>query len=380
MYRYEEKLRHFLKEHRQELVDLMITICQIPAPSNHEEKRAAFCKEWLEKQGAKNVTIDKALNVVYPINCEGSDEIAAVMAHSDTVFPDMEPMPLRIEDGKIFSPGIGDDTANVAIMLMIVKFILENRLIPKGAVMFVVDAGEEGLGNLKGCRQIMEDYAGRIKEVLALDGTFTSMVTGAVGSMRYRVEILTEGGHSYGHFGNRNAIHLLASMIDTLYNMKVPQGGRTTYNVGTISGGTSVNTIAQKATMLYEYRSDSKACIDQMEKMFYSVIEAYRNMGVEIDVTVMGKRPCMGDLDPQAQKALEDRFVPIMTAYNGGITPKAGSCSTDCNIPFSMGVPSICFGGYRGRGAHTREEYVVLESLIPGLKIVGASVLSYFQP
>ena len=250
MYRYEEKLRRFLKEHRQELVDLMITICQIPAPSNHEEKRAAFCKEWLEKQGAKNVTIDKALNVVYPINCEGSDEIVAVMAHSDTVFPDMEPMPLRIEDGKIFSPGIGDDTANVAIMLMIVKFILENRLIPKGAVMFVVDAGEEGLGNLKGCRQIMEDYAGRIKEVLALDGTFTSMVTGAVGSMRYRVEILTEGGHSYGHFGNRNAIHLLASMIDTLYNMKVPQGGRTTYNVGTIEGGTSVNAIAQQASML----------------------------------------------------------------------------------------------------------------------------------
>ena len=89
------------------------------------KKRAAFCKEWLEKQGAKNVTIDKALNVVYPINCEGSDEIVAVMAHSDTVFPDMEPMPLRIEDGKIFSPGIGDDTANVAIMLMIVKFILK---------------------------------------------------------------------------------------------------------------------------------------------------------------------------------------------------------------------------------------------------------------
>ena len=115
MYRYEEKLRRFLKEHRQELVDLMIAICQIPAPSNHEEKRAAFCKEWLEKQGAKNVTIDKALNVVYPINCEGSDEIVAVMAHSDTVFPDTEPMPLLIEDGKILSPGIGDDTANVAI-------------------------------------------------------------------------------------------------------------------------------------------------------------------------------------------------------------------------------------------------------------------------
>ena len=197
MYRYEEKLRKFFEQNHQELVDLMVTICQIPAPSNQEEKRAAFCKQWLEKIGAKNVTIDKALNVIYPMNCEGSNEIVAVMAHSDTVFPDLEPMPLRIEEGKIFSPGIGDDTANVAIMLMVVKFILENHLTPKGAMMFVVDSGEEGLGNLKGCRQIMEDYAGRIKEVIALDGTYTSMVTGAVGSMRYRVEVLTEGGHSY---------------------------------------------------------------------------------------------------------------------------------------------------------------------------------------
>lgn len=137
MYRYEEKLRKFFKAHQQELVDLMITICQIPAPSGKEEKRAAFCKEWLEKQGAKNVTVDRALNVICPMGCEGSDEIVAIMAHSDTVFPDMEPMPLRIEDGKIFPPGIGDDTANVAIMLMIVKFILEKPMSPKGAVMFV---------------------------------------------------------------------------------------------------------------------------------------------------------------------------------------------------------------------------------------------------
>ena len=131
--------------------------------------------------------------------------------------------------------------------------------------------------------------------------------------------------------------------------------------------------------MLYEYRSDSKVCIDKMEKMFYSLIDAYRNMGVEIDVRVLGKRPCMGEVDPQAQTALEKRFASIMKAYNGGIEPTAGSGSTDCNIPFSMGIPSICFGGYKGRGAHTREEFIELDSLIPGLKIVAASVLSYFQ-
>ncbi len=365
----------------EETVSLLKTLCQIPAPSNHEELRAQWIKNWLDALGAQGVYIDSALNVVYPFQCDGRDDIVVFMAHTDTVFPDMKPMPMKEEDGKLHCPGVGDDTANVAVLLTIVKYILEKNLHAAQGFMFVFNSGEEGLGNLKGCRQLMEDYKGRISALISLDGSYTGYVNKSVGSHRYQVEVRTEGGHSYGAFGNRNAIAVLSSMITALYSVKVPVDGdsRTTYNVGTISGGTSVNTIAQKATMLYEYRSDSKACIDQMEKMFYSVIEAYRNMGVEIDVTVMGKRPCMGDLDPQAQKALEDRFVPIMMAYNGGITPKAGSGSTDCNIPFSMGVPSICFGGYRGRGAHTREEYVVLESLIPGLKIVGASVLSYFQ-
>ena len=379
MYRYEEKLRKFFEQNHQELVDLMVTICQIPAPSNQEEKRAAFCKQWLEKIGAKNVTIDKALNVVYPMNCEGSNEIVAVMAHSDTVFPDLEPMPLRIEEGKIFSPGIGDDTANVAIMLMVVKFILENHLTPKGAMMFVVDSGEEGLGNLKGCRQIMEDYAGRIKEVIALDGTYTSMVTGAVGSMRYRVEVLTEGGHSYGHFGNRNAIHLLSSVIGTLYDMKVPEGGRTTYNVGTIEGGTSVNTIAQQASMLYEFRSDCKESLEIMDRFFQSVVESYRAMGITVNVELLGLRPCTGKVDPKKQENLIERCRKVMTYYTKETQIGTSAASTDCNIPLSLGIPAVCFGGYVGHKGHTRQEFVELDSLRTGPLVVGTVLTGYFQ-
>jgi len=363
-----------------ETVQLLKTLCQIPAPSNHEELRAKWIKDWLDALGAEGVYIDDALNVVYPFDCEGKDDIIVFMAHTDTVFPDMEPMPMFEEGGRLHCPGVGDDTANVAILLTVIKYILEKKLSSTQGFMFVLNSGEEGLGNLKGCRKIMEDYAGRVAAVISLDGSYTGYVNKSVGSHRYQVEVRTEGGHSYGSFGNRNAIAVLSSMITALYSVKVPVDGdsKTTYNVGAISGGTSVNTIAQQASMLYEYRSDSRVCIDKMEKMFYSVVEAYRNMGVEVDVTVMGKRPCMGDVDPAAQKALEDRFASIMTAYNGGIVPKGGSASTDCNIPFSVGVPSICFGGYKGRGAHTREEYVELESMVPGLKVVGASVLSYF--
>lgn len=364
-----------------ETVVLLKELCKIPAPSNHEEKRAAWIKSWLENIGAQGVYIDEALNVVYPVSCENRNDIVVFMAHTDTVFPDMEPMPMKEEDGRLYCPGVGDDTANVAVLLTTVKYVIENKLTPSCGMLFVFNSGEEGLGNLKGCRQLMKDFEGRVASVVSLDGGMTHYCNKSVGSHRYRVEVRTEGGHSYGSFGNRNAIAVMSSLITALYSVKVPQDGdsRTTYNVGAISGGTSVNTIAQQVSMLYEYRSDSKVCIDRMEKMFYSLIDAYRNMGVEIDIEVMGKRPCMGEVDPQAQAELEKRFSSIMKAYNGGVEPAAGSGSTDCNIPFSMGIPSICFGGYNGKGAHTRGESIELESLVPGLKIVAASVLSYFK-
>lgn len=366
-----------------ETLALLRELCKIPAPSSHEEKRAAWIKSWLENLGAQGIYIDGALNVVYPVGCENRDDIVVFMAHTDTVFPDTEPMPMpmREEDGKLFCPGVGDDTANVALLLTVVKYIIEKKLTPDCGILFAFNAGEEGLGNLKGCRRLMEDYEGRVASVISLDGGMSGYCNKSVGSHRYRVEIRTEGGHSYSSFGNRNAIAVMSSLITALYSVKVPCDGdsKTTYNVGAISGGTSVNAIAQQVFALYEYRSDSRVCLDQMEKMFYSLIDAYRNMGVEIDVEVLGRRPCMGEVDPRAQAKLEQRFSSIMEAYNGGIKPAGVSGSTDCNIPFSMGIPSICFGGYKGSGAHTREEFIETDSLLPGLKIVAASVLSFFH-
>ena len=149
----------------QESYDLLLELARIPAPSNHEEKRAEFCKAWLEKQGAEGVYIDEALNVVYPVGCEGEKPIAVFMAHSDVVFPDTDPLPLKVEDGRIYCPGIGDDTADVAALLMAAKYIARNRLRPKEyGVLLVVNSGEEGLGNLKGVRKIVADYGSRIRE------------------------------------------------------------------------------------------------------------------------------------------------------------------------------------------------------------------------
>lgn len=375
-----KKYDSYITEHYEELVSLIKELCAIPAPSHHEEKRAEFCKAWLEAAGARGVSIDRALNVVCPVNLTDDNEIVVFMAHTDTVFPDREPMPLREEGDKLCCPGVGDDTANLACLLLTARYLIQSGKNPSCGILFVANSCEEGLGNLKGCRQLMEDYKGRVKEVISIDGGLGGIMNKAVGSHRYRIWVKTEGGHSYGAFGNRNAIHLLSSLIASLYTVKVPQNGdsKTTYNVGAISGGTSVNTIAQYAEMLYEYRSDDRECLKKMERMLEKMLDAYRATGIEIGCELLGERPCMGDVDPLSQKDLENRAAAAMERAVGE-KPFFHSGSTDCNIPFSLGIPAVCFGAYRGAGAHTREEYIYPESLKTGMSLLLDFIGSYFK-
>ena len=257
------------------------------------------------------------------------------------------------------------------------KFFIEEKILPENGIMFVCDACEEGLGNLKGSKHIMAKYGNRVQEFVSFDGTARGMCTGAVGSKRYEVEILTEGGHSYGAFGNRNAIAYMASLINTLYNIKVPTRGKTTFNVGTISGGTSVNTIAQQASMLYEFRSNDQQDLAEMEHHFNSAIEYYRTKGITVNVNLVGDRPCASPIDPEKHQVLIDRALEaVKTHYN--IDAKTGYGSTDCNTPLSMGIPSLSVGGYIGSHAHTREEYLLIDSLHPGLKVIFDLVLHHF--
>ncbi len=367
----------YMEEHRQEAYDLLVELAQIPAPSNHEEKRAEFCRSWLEQQGCKGVYVDEALNVIWPVGCTDSNDLVVYMAHSDVVFPDTDPLPLREEDGKLFCPGIGDDTACAVSLMMTAKYIAQTGLRPKQTgLLLVINSGEEGLGNLKGSRKIMEDFGSRVVEFVTFDGFAHKIVNVPVGSKRYRVEVATEGGHSYHAFGNRNAIAYLASLINTLYAIKVPTRGKTTFNVGTISGGTSVNTIAQNAEMLYEFRSDDREDLAEMETHFKAAVEFYRAKGIDVTVTQVGDRPCMGEIDPAREQALMERGARAIRNYYGyDVTYSSGS--TDCNIPMAMGIPSICVGTVVGGKAHTRGEYVEIESLLPGLKVTAEMILHH---
>ena len=244
-----------------EAAQIVRDLCKLPAPSHHEELRAEYCKNWFENNGFENVVIDEALNVIAPVNVSADNEVSVLMAHTDTVFPDTEPMPFVEKEGFMYSPGVTDDTANLAVLMVCAREFKKSWKSADGSgLLFVANSCEEGLGNLKGCRKIVETYGKRMRELVSLDSSMFGYFTDkAVGSHRYKVQLRTEGGHSFSRFGNRNAIHHLASLITMLYTVKVPVEGdsKTTYNVGTISGGTSVNTIAQDAEMLYEYRSDN---------------------------------------------------------------------------------------------------------------------------
>ena len=373
-----QSIHDFLTAHQEEHLNLLLTLAQIPAPSGHEKKRAEFCKNWLEAQGAEGVYIDDVLNVIYPIGVTEDNPLVIFAAHSDVVFPDTDPLPLKIQDGMICCPGIGDDTACVAALLMAAKYIAQNQLQPKNCgVLLVVNSCEEGLGNLKGTKKLFADFGHRVQEFVTFDGQSFRGVNIAVGSRRFRIEITTEGGHSYGAFGNRNAIACLASLIDTLYAIDVPPMGKTTYNVGTISGGTSVNTIAQQAEMLYEFRSDCRESLAIMQKHLDNAIEAVRAKGICITVTAVGDRPCSGAVDEIMMAALMERAAEL-TRHHHGCDISFGSGSTDCNVPLSMGIPAICVGCYEGAGSHTREEYVKIDSLLPGMKFACDMILYHF--
>ncbi len=365
----ENGIKTYIAENREQMLTTLKELCAIPAPSHFEHKRAEYCKNWLEKAGAQGVYIDDALNTVFPLNCKESNEITVFAAHTDTVFPDMEPMPYMDDGEKIHCPGVADDTASVVVLMTMAKYFIEKKLVPQKGILFVCNSCEEGLGNLKGTRQIFQDYAGRIQQFITFESELNLVRDQCVGSHRYEVEVLTEGGHSFGRFGNENAIAELAKIIIEIYKIEVPkkEGTCTTYNVGAISGGTSVNTIAQNARMLCEYRSDDRECLAIMQEKYEAIFAAANTEKVQVNVTKVGDRPC-SNIDRSKIDALKSIVVPLIEEVVGEKVEYTSS-STDCNIPLSLGVPALCVGVSTQSGAHTREEWVEKASLIPGLEI-----------
>lgn len=358
----EEKFEELLKLHRD--------LCLIPAPSHYEDERAKYILKYLKDCGVDNAYIDEAKNVICQLG-KPSDKIVVFMAHTDTVFPMDTPLNYVDDGEKIHCPGAGDDTGSLAGMLTCVKYMAENGVVPEKTLMFVANSCEEGLGNLKGCRQIFKDYGDKIEYLYSFDSKPFGVTNKSVGSHRYKVTAVTEGGHSFGCFGKRNAISVLAEIINEIYRIEVPKSGdsRTTYNVGIIEGGTSVNTIAQNASMLCEYRSDNVECLSTMEEKFRKIFEKAKENCSELKVELVGNRPCMStEMDKDLLQKITNRAKTIQSKHFG-VNAIEKSGSTDCNIPHSLGIPAVALANYSGGGTHTREEWVIKDSFKSGLKV-----------
>ncbi len=376
-YPLSDEILKYLADHQKEHLDLTIHIGKIPAPSHHEEKRAEFCCHYLQEHGLKDTYIDEAKNVICPINVKKENPVIIFAGHLDVVFPDTTELPVEVKDGRVYGPGIVDDTVNAAAVMMMARMVNELGLKPvdpEMGLLFVMNSCEEGLGNLKGSRQLFQDFGSRAVGFYTFDGFYDSINNDAVGSMRYEVEFVTEGGHSYVDFGNKSAIHYMAHFITTLCQIKVPQEKKTTYNVGLVEGGTSVNTIAQQAKMTYEFRSCGRDCLAFMKDAFEKTVEAYRAMGITINVKLLGERPCS---DPNVDVTEITQFVKEVVEQYWGESPSVRAGSTDCNIPLSMGIPACCTAVCLGFGMHTRGEWLDIQSLEAGLKIAATIVNKY---
>ncbi len=370
-------LNRFSQEKYEEILKLLRELCVIPAPSYFEDERAAYVLKYLKDCGIENAYIDEAKNVICTLG-KPSDKIIVFMAHTDTVFPMETPLDYVDDGEKIHCPGVGDDTASLAVMLVCIKYMVQQGIVPERTLMFVANSCEEGLGNLNGCRLIFKDFGDKVEYLYSFDSLADDVTNQSVGSHRYKITAITEGGHSFGAFGNRNAINVLAGIISRIYEIEVPKAANstTTYNVGTIEGGTSVNTIAQNASMLCEYRSNNVDCLSIMEEKFKKIFEDAKEKCLELKVELVGDRPCMSnDMDFDTLQTIVDRAIDIQSRHfcvEVTATPE----STDCNIPHSMGIPAVALAVYNGGGTHTREEWIYKESLKPGLRVAMELILT----
>ncbi len=359
----------FIEENRIDAIHLLMELGKIPAPSHQEDQRAQFCKKWFEEEGCNEVWIDEAKNVICKFDCDKYENITVFMAHMDVVFNDTKELPMKRDGNILRAPGIGDDTANLVNLMMGTRFLIQNKKNLKTGIMIVANSCEEGLGNLKGCKEIFHNYGDRIKAFYSFDGYLSQCTSVAVGSHRYRIEVQGEGGHSYLDFGRDNAIEIAAKLIENLYQICPPKETYTTYNVGKIEGGSTVNSIAQKAVLLYEYRSSSEKCLKIMKKSLEEVIQKFRDKGKKINLEILGIRPGCGEGDKsQLEEWTKHNIKLIRNYYKGEMD--LGPYSTDANIPLSKNILANTIGTIVGENAHKREEWIDLNSIPTGMGIV----------
>ena len=344
----------------------LIELTEIEAPPFKEMKRAEEFAERLRLAGLENVWIDSIGNVLGFLKGSIGDKNIALDAHIDTVFPEGTDVKVRVKNDTLFAPGIADDTRGLAMILTIAESIKKQNIEPINNIIFIGTVGEEGLGDLRGVRYLFKNNNPKIDTWIAIDGGSIGRVNNqALGSYRYEVVFEGPGGHSWGAFGLVNPHHALGSGIRDFVqkaDIYTSTGPKTSYNVGIISGGTSINSIPFKSSMQIDIRSIEPNRLDDMEEILFNSMQKATNEQNEIKrsgpdlrlfINKIGNRPS-GKVDesvPLIQRT-------IAATQHMGVEPRLTIGSTNSNIPISLGVPAVTIGrGGDGGKAHSLDEW-----------------------
>ena len=355
--------------------DQQVRLTEIPAPSFQEGDRAAAVKKLLAAAGL-DVHVDGIGNVIAELPGATDKEVVVLSAHLDTVFPSGTDVRVHREGPRMIAPGISDNGTGLASLVAIAQAIHEAHIKPQRAIFFVADVGEEGEGNLRGMRAVVDSFGSRLKAVVVLDGAGTDHVTTkALASRRLEAIITGPGGHSWSDFGMPNPINALVRASVRFINTKVPSSPRTTFNLGQIEGGTSVNSIPFEARLKVDVRSESEDELTRLESALRECIAAGvrdemdssrdRTKGkLEWKIQLLGSRPG-GELAADSPLLAALRSADAIVENDSRIERS----STDANVPLSMGIDAISIGaGGNGGGAHSLQEWYEPAGREMGLK------------
>ncbi|MGH7503781.1 MAG: M20/M25/M40 family metallo-hydrolase [Longimicrobiales bacterium] len=361
-----QRAMNFIQQDDARTIADLRHLTEIPAPPFGEEERARAFAGLLEEAGADSVWTDEEGNVLAMRRGRTSERTVAIAGHLDTVFPEGTDVTIKERGDTLFAPGIGDDTRGLTVLLAILRSLEAANVQTDADVLFIGTVGEEGLGDLRGVKHLFGQGSPRIDAFLAIDGGSDSrIINQALGSRRYRVTFKGPGGHSWGAFGTSNPVHALGRAIhlfDQAADAFTSSGAATSYNVGRIGGGTSVNAVAFEAWMEVDMRSESPDRLTAIDSIFLVAVDRAlaeqnevmrRGDALTVNVELVGDRPS-GEIDPSTP--FVQRAMAVTRAL--GIEPELERSSTDSNIPISLGIPAVTLGrGGVGGETHSPGEW-----------------------
>ncbi len=357
----------WIDTHTDQIVDAAIRVCEIPAPTFAEAERAAHVKERFVALGLVDVAIDAAGNVRGRRPGAGRAPGVAVGAHLDTVFPNGTDVRVKREGSRLSAPGIGDNSVAVAALLAMVEALDAGGVRTAGDLYLTCNTGEEGLGDLKGMKAFVADVKDKVKALIALEGMkLHRIIHVAVGSRRYKVTFTARGGHSWGHFPAPSAIHIMGRAIADISRLEVPTDPKTTYNVGVVRGGTTVNTIASEAEMLLDMRSVDVGALADLERRALGIIRHAATDGDgHAGLDLVGDRPA-GSIP--ADHPVVETAKAVHRAL--GLRTVCEASSTDVNAALGAGLPGICLSITEGANEHRLDEYIETGPISTGMKTI----------